>query len=283
MNFPLLTEYVGFVNARHTAHLNRSAGRPAPWSDDPIIQQYRFCNMRREDDRVTKWIHTNWLREDPQAWFAMYIARVFNNPATLEAVGYPTPWTPARYKRIVDICSKRQNDGIKIFNPAYRVVSAAHTGPTLLTYTKIFDEVWAERKTINLAKTTSLQTLVGQLLKFEGLGTFLAAQVIADIKWLPSLRGVEDWYTFASSGPGSRRGLNRLVGNPVEQSWREPDWHATLLELRKQALPKFHNDLRKLDAQNLQNTLCESDKFFRVKFGEGTPKQLFKVNAEPYV
>lgn len=282
MKFPLLDAYVSFVNERHQTHLNRAAGKPAPWSSDPILQQYRFCNMRREDDRVTKWIHTNWLREDPQAWFAMYIARVFNNPATLEAIGYPTPWTPARYKRIVDICTKRQEAGIKVFNPAYRVVSAAHTGPTLLTYTKIFDEGWAARKTINLAKTTSLQTLVGQLMKFEGLGTFLAAQVIADVKHLPTLRGVEDWYTFAASGPGSRLGLNWVCGYPVEQPWREVEWHATLMELRKQALPRFHKDLRKLDAQNLQNTLCETSKYFKAKFGTGKPKQLFKPVAESY-
>lgn len=283
MNFYLLEHYIYFVNERHSVHLKRAAGKPAPWTDDDILQTYRFCNMRREDDRVTQWIHKHWLREGPQAWLAMYAARVFNNPATLAAIGYPMPWSVARCERIVDVCSKRQEAGIRIFNPAYRVVSAARKGPTLLTYCGLFNDAWARRKEIDLAKLATLQELLDKLLTFEGLGTFLSAQVIADVKWLPSMRNKTDWYTFAASGPGSRRGLNRMVGNEVEARWRETDWHTTLLELRKQALPRLHKDLRKLDAQNLQNTLCEFDKWCRVKFSEaGRPKQVFRASEVTY-
>lgn len=283
MTFQLLPEYIYFVNHRHHIHLSRAAGRPAPWTSDNILRTYRFCNMRREDDRVTQWIHKHWLREDPHAWLAMYVARVFNNPATLAAIGYPMPWTPKRHDGVVRVCELRTMDGTRVFNPAYRVVSAARKGPTLLTYCGLFDDAWKRRREIDLRKLETLQDLLARLLTFEGLGTFLAAQVIADVKWLPSMRTKSDWYTFAASGPGSRRGLNRLCGHPAEQSWRESEWHATLLELRVQILPKLHKDLRKLDAQNLQNTLCEFDKWCRVRFSEaGRPKQMFRASEVMY-
>ncbi len=32
---------------------------PKPWSEDPIFQEWRFCNVFREHDRTTKWFHYN--------------------------------------------------------------------------------------------------------------------------------------------------------------------------------------------------------------------------------
>ena len=120
----------------------------------------------------------------------------------------------------------------------------------------------------------------------HGVGTFIAAQVLADIKWTPVGLKAADWYTFAASGPGSRRGLRRLLGLPVYAGKSvfgasEEEWNATLLRLRKAVLPKLPKELRKLDAQNLQSTLCEYDKYSRVDEGR-RPKQYFKESEIAY-
>jgi hypothetical protein len=121
----------------------------------------------------------------------------------------------------------------------------------------------------------------------HGFGAFMAAQVCADVKHAEPLKSAVDWTTFAASGPGSRRGLMRLQGLPVEQGksvypGTEEEWKATLLELRKVVLPLLPKALRKLDAQNLQNVLCEMDKKCRVPEGR-RPKQLFQQSSDPYV
>ena len=53
--------FVYWVKERMAVLTNRMAfDNPKPWSDDPIFQSTYFCNVRREDDKVTRWIRMNW-------------------------------------------------------------------------------------------------------------------------------------------------------------------------------------------------------------------------------
>ena len=56
-------------------------------TDDPILRQYRFCNVYREHDRVTVWIRQN-IREPyaehPTLWFMLAVARYINWPPALQ-------------------------------------------------------------------------------------------------------------------------------------------------------------------------------------------------------
>jgi hypothetical protein len=71
------------------------------------------------------------------------------------------------------------------------------------------------------------------------LGSFIAGQVIADLKYVEPLRSAEDWETFAVSGPGSRRGLNLVLGRRADQKWDETYWFEALSKLREQTRPLF--------------------------------------------
>jgi hypothetical protein len=48
------TRFVYFVGERETIRLRRESGQPRPWTDDPILAAWSFCNVRREDDRVSR-------------------------------------------------------------------------------------------------------------------------------------------------------------------------------------------------------------------------------------
>src|SRR5262245_5824366 len=84
-----------WIQEREAIRLRREAGQPAPWTNDPILAAWRFCNVRRECDRVTIWIRDNWREphnDDLDLWFAMAVARLVNWPDSLAAIGYPVPW-----------------------------------------------------------------------------------------------------------------------------------------------------------------------------------------------
>jgi hypothetical protein len=98
----------------------------------------------------------------------------------------------------------------------------------------------------------------------------MAAQVIADIKPYGLLKTAADWFTFAASGPGSRRGLNRVLNRSVDSPWDEGAWRHELAGLHKAVLP-YLQDMPSLDAQNLQNCLCEFDKYDRARLGQASP------------
>jgi hypothetical protein len=110
----------------------------------------------------------------------------------------------------------------------------------------------------------------------SGLGPFMTAQLVADLKYLPFMRDVPDWWTWAEPGPGSMRGMNVLLGRPMFQSWKASEW---LLEV--QALRATENErlpeLGPFHAQDTQNHLCEFSKFTKVALNLGRPRQIYRV------
>jgi hypothetical protein len=111
-----------------------------------------------------------------------------------------------------------------------------------------------------------------------GLGSFLAAQIVADVKFVGVLRKASDWATFAASGPGSRRGLNILKGAEPDAPWNEMEWRLSLGRLMEVAGPRFAGAFGEpLSAQDMQNCLCEFHKYYKAFTGTGRPKQYYKI------
>jgi hypothetical protein len=106
----------------------------------------------------------------------------------------------------------------------------------------------------------------------------MAGQIIADLKYVAPLDAAQDWWTFAASGPGSRRGLNRVIGRPYKKHWQEKNWRTELVKLQEKLAP-YIKDMPRMHAQDAQGCLCEYDKYMRVKNEEGTPRR--KFNGEP--
>lgn len=81
-----IPELAGFMKARHAIYLARRAGKPGPWTQDPVLAGGRFCNIFRELDTVTIWIRKHIrepFAEHPNLWLMLAIARYINWPPTL--------------------------------------------------------------------------------------------------------------------------------------------------------------------------------------------------------
>jgi hypothetical protein len=265
-----------FIKERYAIYLKRQAGKPKPWTKDPILQQYRFCNIYRELDVVTQWIAKNWREphaDDPDLWFSMYVARIFNKPETLQAVGYPAPWSTTRRRSLETTIADRRAQGLTVMNSAYMVTTHKHKAPVVGFYCDILDEAWRARKQVRPKPADTVQEFYERLTSLRGLASFMGGQVIADVKYTEPLCSAPDWWTFAASGPGSRRGLNWVLGREFEKGWKEEEWHTALMDL-KPVIDDFlvkHN-LPPMHAQDLQNCLCETSKMVKVQQGWGRPK-----------
>ena len=269
-----IERFVAFTHEREAIRLRRAQGLPPPWTSEPILQTYRFCNIRREDDRTTRWIADHWRephQDDPDLWFAMVVARFANWPDTLAELGYPVPWEPERF---LSVMNARKARGEVCFGAAYNISNGGSTTPKAEHLVeKVFVPLWREpltRKKLRPRDDDSLLSFYGRLKQMPGLASFMAAQVVADLKYVASLKQARDWWTFAAPGPGLKRGLNRVLGRPVDAPWRsDTAWHDQLILFRTKIAPLFAAvNLDKSHAQDTQNQLCEFDKFDRAREGQ---------------
>lgn len=271
-------ELVTFIVARHDIYLARSKGKPKPWTKDPILQRYKFCNMYRELDTVTEWVSRHYrtpLHGNPDLWFGMAVARWVNWPATLYEIGLPVPWNK---KKFLKVMRDRQRRREKVWTGAYMIGTQGHAMDKALFIAEgVLEPLWEQRKYLRPRSDDTLETFAQRIISVKNQGRFMVGQIVADAKYEPDsiLRNAADWNTFAVSGPGSRRGLNRVVGRDKNLHWREADWHANLMELRTAVNAKLPKHMERLHAQDLQNCLCEFDKYERVRLGEGRPRSLY--------
>lgn len=271
-----------FVIERHAVYERRATGRPAPWTDDPILRQWSFCNVYRELDRVTRWVADNWRNthaDDPDLWFAMVVARkALNWPDSMAELGYPVPWDAGRFLRMVQ---RRRQAGLKVYGDAYLIGTDGQSMPKHeYLARRVLDPLWRDRAALHPRRGDTLAAFATRLLPYKGIDTFIAGQVAADLKYVEPLRSASDWHTWATPGKGSKRGLNRLLGRPVGANWQERDWTAQLRSLHQRIEPCIEMvDMPPLHAQDLQNCLCEFDKYERVRLREGKPKRRFVPRA----
>lgn len=272
-----------WVRERNLITKLKDAGKTPPYTDDPILRSYRFCSVHREDDRVTRWIARHWRsKSDGYTWHAMIVARFLNWTPTLEYCGYPEPWGTDRFAtKLLQLEREKQ----RIFTSAYIVSTNGGAGSKVSHVLGMFDRAWEElgpvlnppRRRIPGFACMDMYSLLRTV---NGIGKFMAAQVVADLKYTGLLDKAPDWMDFVAPGPGSMRGLNRMLGRPIDSSWNDQDFREALIELRKRA-GKLHKPILGLHLQDLQNCLCESDKYMRKLYDEGKPRAYYRANPEP--
>lgn len=257
------------IRERHDARLPRK-----DWTLDPIFRRYRFCNVRREDDRVTRWLKKNWRDpyfDSPNMTAAMVLARLINWPPTLEWMGFPEKWEPERMVECIHDMQAKD----KAWSSAY-VVTTCGKRMDKAVYVVEMATAIQQRPWYSPNMGDTLASVWERLCTVDGLGAgFLAAQVVADLKHVPDspLTFAPDWWKWAVPGPGSKRGLNRYIGFALNSHWRLKDWQGSLSNMIYEVEPHTQPVIGKLSAQDWQNCLCEFDKYERVRLGQGKPRK----------
>lgn len=268
-----------FIRERHSIYIKKEAGEPKPWTKDPILRGYRFCNVYRELDTQTKWLYEIWgkngKQKDKDYWFACVVFRLTNWSETAKQLGYPVPWNP---KHFIYTLETRKRLGQKIYSGAYTISTNGVAQEKHLYLEAQLTKIWKDREKIRYKKGETLQAFYERLQKYNTMGSFLAAQVVADMKYIGDALNAPDWWTFVAPGPGSERGLNRVFNRPINKSWPPQAWVNGLRELQIMGVDPLIEkyDMPRLSAQDLQNCLCEFDKYERVRLAEGRPRSTYK-------
>lgn len=264
-----LDQFVYWINERYAVYKRKEEGLSRPWSKDPVFQQTYFCNVHRENDRVTKWIRENYKAGDGMSAFNMMLARFVNKPSSLAAMGWPfETWGAADQATFEAIMSQKGAWG-----GAYIVSTNGRPVPKHEYISELLDA--ASTRIEQLSNGNTCLAVYEGLQRLTGLASFLSAQIVADLKNTKGhpLCGADDWWTFVAPGPGSLRGMALIV----EVDKVSPRYFMSCIpwlrdivdqELDYGFIPKFCN-------QDLQNCLCEFDKYLRVKNGTGRSKRKY--------
>lgn len=249
---------------------------PPPWTGDEVLQKYRFCNVCRADDRVSRWIIKNLLipyQNSPDLWFIAACARYVNWPPTLAKL-LQLGAVPDNVEAFDPELFGRCVDGIVASG------EKAWTGAYLITARQLPPGEgkghWIARCMLDPLKSVatdaraavasgSLETLAKVLESSYGWGTFMAGQVVADLTYVAPMNKAKDLYTWAPIGPGSTRGLNRLHLRPLNQVIKEPQFLEELIDVRDMIIETLGFD--DLTLHDNQSVMCEADKYFRLLAG----------------
>ncbi len=266
--------FLYLVTEREVVRTRKMMNLPKPWTDDTILQSYRFCNIRRMDDKVSQWLLEHWYQpyfNHKNMLTAVALARFINQPTTLEKIGFPENWSRAKsgIKRTVRAIQKA---GWAAYNGAY-MVRGLEGADKIEAVVDWYVDSLVEGNVEIVRK--SMEYTHANISNCYGFGSFMAGQVTADLRW--AIKG--DWAdkdTWAPMGPGSKRGMNRLHGRKVKQALSQEQFLGELRALMNRCSGVMAPHLLlKLEAMDFQNCLCEFDKYERVLWGEGRPKQLY--------
>lgn len=265
-----------WVNERERIRVQRELGAKAPWTKDPLLAAYRWCNVRRMDDTVSQWL-LRWHQEHPEFGLqnrvlAAVAGRLINWPPSLKDLPYPLPYK--EYPWTMGLL-KRKARGEKVFTGAY-IINGALGGDKIMQVTqKILAPLWKNRRSMN-ANATSMFEIWNWLNGQPGIGSFMAGQAVADLRHIHSEIGWSDTHTWAPQGPGSKRGVNRLVGQPPDAGMPYNEWLDVLRLGYTKARARLPGIYLRLELMDQQNVMCEYDKYRRLSLGEGSVRSRYK-------
>lgn len=270
-----------WITERESIRLKRAKKLPAPWTDDEILQTYRFCNVRRMDDKVSVWLAENWyapFHNHHNMLLACAIARFFNKPESLGAITHDvfTGGNASRqhfypnWKTIKTKLRKLKESG-PIFNGAYMV-----RGNDGIDKVECVIDYYVKPLMKIAIDDGSMEKTHANIVQSYGMGSFMVGQIVSDLRW--AMDGAwADRNVWAPIGPGSLRGMNRLLERPLKQPMKQAEFTEELQNLIGEIQQRVDKSIwSRLEAIDAQSLCCELDKYNRVLEGEGKPKQLYR-------
>lgn len=243
LNEENMNHLLDFIVDRYTIHVQKDIkGKPAPWTTNPVLKVYKFTNVFREDDRVTRALIET-VSNNPYLTYEdkvvnTFLFRSWNNPDTFIDFFGPFP-----AKEIYDGLKLKERvrpvyEGLREGNPERKWWSAAYNQgsmkcawkyPDGTGYSRITEPgadkeepdyepdiplrvfhigPWLKRQNIveRITEAKDQKEAYDIIREINGFARFLAYQVFVDLTYIKVFPFSENEFTIA--GPGCRKGLD---------------------------------------------------------------------------
>jgi hypothetical protein len=268
--------YWYFASERQQIYQRRIAGEPGPWTADPILQEFKFCNVFRAADRVSQYMirHVCYHNEPctpEDRLFQIVAFRTFSKTATWRSVRdvlgrYPTLDDLADGRLSSALDQARQRNG-GLYTGAFILCATDAYGQSAkhLNHIELFRHMFLHNQLgARLLDARSLREVYDLLHGYPLMGDFMSYQTTIDLNYSALLDFSENEFTQA--GPGALRGIKKCFENlgdytPAEiVLWMTEQQEA---EFARLGLPFTGLWGRPLHAIDCQGLFCETDKYCR--------------------
>lgn len=304
VNFDL---FIDFMTERFKVHVRKDIlKKPQPWTTNPVLQDYKFTNVFREDDRVTRELlrivtYNNDLTLEEKVVNTI-LFRSWNNPRTFLLFGgpfkadvmYNTEKLKEQARPIFRAISEKEPDYLW-FSSAYNQGGTKRACQYTESNGKgVYEEdiplrifhicKWLKEQAIyeKLMVSKNQKEAYEAILSVRGFAKFLAYQIFVDLTYIDDFPFSENEFTIA--GPGCRKGIDLVFSDKDGLNYEEClFWLRNYLASEKKF--KHINSLFKLyekhiNVMSLENCMCEISKYIRTYNGTGRPRCHYKPRKE---
>lgn len=267
--------YWNFAKERQDIFFKRIMGAPPPWSNDLILQTYKFTNAYRASDRVSQYLIRNVIYdakyEPEDVLFRILLFKTFNKIETWEVL--TRKFGTITYRDFDpntadEVLLATMKSGRSIYSGAYIMPSGGRSEhPTFKhrTHIEILLHMMKESLLSRILSTKSLNEVFSLLKTFPLVGDFLAYQYSIDINYSELIDFSES--SFVVPGPGARNGIRKCFLD--SGGICESDIIKLVTDLQEEEFSRLglqFKDLwgRSLQLIDCQNLFCEVDKYARV-------------------
>lgn len=270
-----------------------------PWSDDPVIRDFKFTNAYRAADRVSQYLIRNVIYDGDQSpeevFFRTILFKLFNKIETWELLAAelgPLTFAGFDWEKAVRTLDAAMRRNEKVYSAAYIMPSAKSAfghDRKHSNHLSLLSKMMTDKVPLRVQQSRSMQDAYDILLSYPSIGPFLAYQYVIDINYSTITDFSED--EFVVPGPGALSGIAKCFTDLG--AWEPSDVikHVTeTQELEFERLGLKFRDLwgRRLHRIDCQNLFCEVDKYARVKHpefsgqgGRTRIKQVFRPTNKP--
>lgn len=271
--------YWKFAAERQAIFFSRFAGQRAPWTEDKILQTYKFTNAYRASDRVSQYLIKNVIYNGDQSvnevFFRTLLFKFFNRIETWELlIGKlgVISFSDYSFEQYDNILTRSIDAGIKLYSAAYIMPSGGPSstyGRKHRMHLKLLETMIQDELPEKLSCASSMGKAFELLRSYPTIGDFLAYQYVTDLNYSTLINFSEMEFTIP--GPGARDGIRKCfsdLGGLNEAEIIKLVAERQQMEFERLGLSFQSLWGRPLQLIDCQNLFCEVDKYARVKHPE---------------
>jgi hypothetical protein len=263
----IVKEVCNFAHERLLIWQKKISNVSMPYTSDPILQKYRFCNVFREFDKQTIAIHTmlNPLRDNFSLWLLnMFYCRMVARPETIETVGllsFDSTQNQKLYNRLMT--SSRPRYGTPYVFPVSTIQKSATPNRERFICEYLPSIMQRVAGEIETWESMSVIDGVAKILPMFGFNlNFLWTEVLIDVAYQYPER--VNLFAAFPIGPGSLPTMRM-----VDRATQPVDLAVRLSSLPFDPGITIDGAPLRLSAENWEGIGCEFRKYTNLKAGRG--------------